>query len=89
LPGIQGRSFPLSRRSLDNRATSKELECAVNSESHAQCVGQEDGTPCVKKCKKPDCLSAVCCSGCCKRSNPSSDSQCGRKKIFEVEILDV
>jgi len=90
LPGIQGRSSSSpSRRSLDNRATSKELECAVNSESHAQCVGQEDGTPCVKKCKKPDCLSAVCCSGCCKRSNPSSDSQCGRKKIFEVEILDV
>ena len=89
LPGIQGRSSPLSRRSLDNRASQKELECAVNSQSHAQCVGQEDGTPCVKKCKKPDCLSAICCSGCCKRSDPNTDSQCGQKKIFEVEILDV
>ena len=88
-PGIQGRSSPLSRRSLDNRAPPKELECAVNSQSHAQCVGQEDGTSCVKKCKKPDCLAAVCCKGCCKRSDPNSDSQCGRKKIFEVEILDV
>jgi len=88
-PGIQGRTSPLSRRSIDVRAPPLQLECAVNSQSHAQCAGQEDGTSCVKKCTKPDCLSAICCSGCCKRFDPNSDSQCGRKKIFEVEILDV
>jgi len=88
-PGIQGRTSPLSRRSLDVKAPPLQLECAVNSQSHAQCLGKEDGTSCVKKCKKPDCLSAICCSGCCKRSDPNSDSQCGRKKIFEVEILDL
>merc|ERR1712117_305221 len=87
-PGIQGRTSPLSRRSIDVRAPPLQLECAVNSQSHAQCAGQEDGTSCVKKCTKPDCLSAICCSGCCKRSDPNSDSQCGRKKIFEVEILE-
>ena len=88
-PGIQGRSSSHSRRSVDNRAPPMQLECPITSESHAQCVGQEDGTACLKKCKKPDCLAAVCCSGCCKRSDPNTDSQCGKKKIFEVEILDV
>ena len=91
-PGIQGRTSSKSRlhaRSLDIRAPPKVLDCAATSESHAQCSGQEDGTPCTKKCNQPDCLAAVCCSGCCKRSDPNLDSQCGRKKIFEVEILDL
>jgi len=91
-PGIQGRTFSKSQvhaRSLDIRAPPKVLDCAATSESHAQCSGQEDGTPCTKKCNQPDCLAAVCCSGCCKRSDPNLDSQCGRKKIFEVEILDL
>ena len=91
-PGIQGRTSSKSRlhaRSLDIRAPPKVLDCAATSESHAQCSGQEDGTPCTKKCNQPDCLAAVCCSGCCKRWDPNADSQCGRKKIFEVEILDL
>merc|ERR1711902_73020 len=67
------------------------IQGRTSSKSHAQCSGQEDGTPCTKKCNQPDCLAAVCCSGCCKRSDPNLDSQCEceRKKIFEVEILDL
>merc|ERR1712227_585551 len=34
--------------------------------SNKQCNGQENGTPCIKNCRHPDCKKAKCCKGCCK-----------------------